>query len=271
MVSRMEKYYKNVADVKQRSQKNRDLYREIYSYGEYSNIEGVATMEKNNEVDITKVQRMLKNRENYKRQKQYEQITKPSRIEVEEETIKKKSISRDFMTKEHKNYDIRDVLNKAKTKKPEEDTPRSLDNTNYNILKNLKLDNEKTVHRDFEDGELKELIDTITSTSLLNQMDNNELGLNMFDLADEDDHLNNSESIKLLLEQAKKYEDDHKNSNIDNSFFTSSLNFTKEDFEDAEGVEKKKKPKKNLIRLLVFFGLLLMTFIIIFFIFNLIK
>ena len=26
MVSRMEKYYKNVADVKQRSQKNRDLY-----------------------------------------------------------------------------------------------------------------------------------------------------------------------------------------------------------------------------------------------------
>ena len=48
-------------------------------------------------------------------------------------------ISNEFTSKEQKNYDIRDILNKAKDKKPIEDTPRSLDNTNYNILKNLRL------------------------------------------------------------------------------------------------------------------------------------
>ena len=71
MVSRMEKYYRNEVDTKQRSQKNKDLYRSIYDAGEYSNIEGIATMDKNNEIDITKVRNTLKNRENYKRQKQY--------------------------------------------------------------------------------------------------------------------------------------------------------------------------------------------------------
>ena len=75
MVSRMEKYYKNEVDSKQRSQKNKELYLSIYDNGEYSNIEGIATMDKNNEIDITKVRNTLKNRENYKKQKKYRQLT----------------------------------------------------------------------------------------------------------------------------------------------------------------------------------------------------
>lgn len=268
MVSRMEKYYKNDTTVKQRSQKNKDLYRSIYDYGEYSNIEGIAAMSKSNEVDITKVQRMLKNREDYKRQKQYRQISKP--IEEKEEIV-----SHEFVQKEQKNYDIRDILSKARDRKPEEDTPRSLDDTNYNILKNLKMNNgsnNHNVYKDYEDDELKELINTITNTSMLNQMNDNELGLNMFDLEEVEGN-DSKDSIKQLLEQAKKYEEgkDGSSSNIDNSFFTSSLNFTKEDFEDANSKVKRKKSKNKLLRFLLFISLLVFTFLIIFGVYSLIK
>lgn len=268
MVSRMEKYYKNDVATKQRSQKNKELYRSIYDTGEYSNIEGIATMDKNNEIDITKVRNTLKNRENYIRQKQYRQITN------KKEKYEEQNISHDFTVKEQKNYDIRDILNKAKDKKPIEDTPRSLDNTNYNILKNLKLNNEKDYHKDFEDDDLKELINTITNTSMLNQMNDKELGLNMFNLCETTENkIEGRQSVKHLLEQAKKYDDKKQNTipEIDNSFYTSSMNFNKEDFEEANEYVRKKKSKKILLKIFLFIGLILITGLIIFGVYYLIK
>lgn len=267
MVSRMEKYYKNDTKIAQRSQKNKELYRSIYDIGEYSNIEGIATMTKNNEIDITKVKNTLRNRENYKREKQYRQLTN------KEEKKEEIDISNEFTSKEQKNYDIRDILNKAKDKKPIEDTPRSLDNTNYNILKNLRLNSEKEHEKDKFDDELKELIDTITNTSMLNQMNDKELGLNMFDLDETGDKLDGRESVKQLLEQARKYQDAKSNTipEIDNSFYTSSLNFNKEDFEEANSYVKQKKNKKILLKIFVFIGLILLTGLIIFGVYYLIK
>lgn len=268
MASRMEKYYHNNNNTKKRSQKNIDLYRDIYKDSEYSNIEGFATMDKNNEIDITKIKNTLKNRENYKRQKEYKKITK------EEDEIE--TVTNDFKEKEQqRNYDIRDILIKAKDKKPESDTPRSLDNTNYNILKNLKLDNEKNLYKDkykdFEQEELKELINTITNTSMLNKMNDEELGLNMLDLGGNETE---SASVQEILEEARKYQN-KKNTNtipeVDDSFFTSSLNFAKEDFEDAEEYLKKKKSRKILYKLFVFSGLIILTGLIIFFVYYLIK
>lgn len=267
MVSRMEKYYKNSSEVKQRSQKNKDLYHSIYDYGEYSNIEGIATIDKNNEVDITKIKNTIKNRENYKREKQYRQITNKKEDYVDTE------ISHEFEKKEQKSYDIRDVLNKAKDKKNIDNSYRSLDNTSYNILKNLELGEDKRKnYKDYDDDELKELINTITSTSMLNQMDDKELGLNMLNL-DETKSIGEDNSVKKLLEQAKRYEERKKESpiEIDNSFYTSSLNFSKDDFEEANGVVTKRKSKKILLKILLFIGLLVLTGLIIFGIYYLIK
>lgn len=266
MISRMEKYYKNNIETKQRSQKNKDLYRNIYHNGQYSNIEGIATMDNSNEVDITKVQKMLKNREDYKKQRQYIKLTHND----EEE----KEISNEFVYEEQKNYDIRDILNKAKDKKPNEDTPRSLDNTNYNILKNLKLNkNDYNINKDFKDDDLKELIDTITNTSILNQMNDKELGLNMLDLDNTDEKLDDNNSIKQLLEQAKKYEENKNsiNQNIDNSFFTSSLNFNKDDFEEVNEYFSKNEKTKLIFKILLFVLLIIITCFIIFGIYYLIK
>ena len=267
MVSRMEKYYKNNSNVKKRSQKNVDLYHNIYSEGEYSNIEGIATIDKNNEIDITKLKNTINNRETYKKQKEYRKLRK-----TEEE---KPITTNDFVEKEVKNYDIRDILTKAKDKMPVSDSPRSLDNTNYNILKNLKLNNDKDKsekYKDYEEDELKELINTITNTSMLNEMNDKELGLNMLNLDDTNDRLEASKSVKQLLDQARKYqENDKTNTKMDNSFFTSSLNFSKEDFEDAEEYIKQKKSKRIFKKIFVFIGLLILTTAIIVGVYYLIK
>lgn len=264
MVSRMEKYYSNSTDENKRSKKNINLYKDIYEYSEYSNIEGIATIDKNNEVDITKVRNMLKNRENYKKQRQVKEIVKEEKEPV---------ISREFIKTEEKNYDIREILNNAREKKPIEDTPRSLDNTNYNILKNLKMNNTYK-DRNFDRDELKELIDTITNTSVLNKMNDNELGLNMFDFESTNGTvIKENDSIKHLLEQAKKYEENKNYTmpEIDNSFYTSSMNFNKDDFEDAKGIMKQKKSKKILSKILLFIGLLSLTTLMIFGFYYLIK
>ena len=273
MVSRMEKYYHNNSNVKKRSQKNIDLYRDIYKDSEYSNIEGFATMDKNNEIDITKIKNTLKNRENFKKQRAFKRITKEEPIEDIKEV---KEQSNDFKEKEQqRNYDIRDILIKAKDKKVDSDSPRSLDNTNYNILKNLKLENEKNLYKDkykdFEQDELKELINTITNTSMLNKMNDEELGLNMFNLEKSEEE---NASVKEILEEAKKYQEKkngNTSSDIDDSFFTSSLNFSKEDFEGTEEYIKSKKKRKFLSKFLVFTGLIIMTGIIVFLVYYLIK
>ena len=45
-MSRMDRYNKEVENS--RSSKNKDLYKNIYEFGEYSNIEGIATIDKSN-------------------------------------------------------------------------------------------------------------------------------------------------------------------------------------------------------------------------------
>lgn len=225
MASRMERYYR-AANPKRRSQLNQDLYRDIYEDGEYSNIEGVAMIDKNNEIDITKVKRMLKNREDYKRQKEYRNLI----TKKEEPAL---DTSNDFLEEEtKKTYDIMDVLREAKEGNDEDDRYLQLDNTNYNILKELKIEKEKGKNENQEE-ELKELINTITNTSMLNKLDDEQLSLKLLeDLQGETKVLNKTSEI---------------NSKLDNSFYTTSIKLNSEDFEDSNGIQKKKFPLKIVI------------------------
>lgn len=67
MATRMQRYYKS-QDVSSRSQRNKELYKDIYEYGQYSNIEGITSIGKANEIDITKVKEMLNGREQYQKE-----------------------------------------------------------------------------------------------------------------------------------------------------------------------------------------------------------
>ena len=114
MASRMERYYKNASNEGRRSRKNEELYRTIYEGTEYYNIEGVATMDKTNEIDLSKIQEMLKNRENYQRQSKYRRL-----LHKEEPKKEVKPVVEE-VEEEDRNYDIRDILTKAKEENPEE-------------------------------------------------------------------------------------------------------------------------------------------------------
>lgn len=250
MASRMERYYRAKDGVKKRSQLNQNLYREIYDIGEYSNIEGIAEIDKNNEIDITKVKKMLKNREDYNNQKEYRKLLyKPVEKEINDSEF--------LINEEPKNYDIRDVLKEAKNNNEDHKDYLKLDNTNYDILKNLKIKDEEKNNNDEDPEELKEMINTITSTSMLNKMGDKELSLKLLEDLDE------KTSTKNLLNDTKDYE----NTKTENTFFTSSMSFDKSDFDDGTIHKKKANIPKIIMAILLF----LIVVVGIVLIFNIMK
>ena len=236
MATRMEKYSNNKKNSNSRSNRNKELYNNIYTYSKYSNIEGIAEIEKSNQVDITKVKELLESRENYQKQRKYRRLTNDYH-EEEKEPIK---VSRRFPELEEKNYDIRDVLKEAKENKQPDDKERVLKNTQYNILKNIDL-KENPKKEDYYDendeDDLKELIQTITNTSMMNKTAYTSTDL-LSDLKDDNDiKVGDVDNVKDLIEQnqVKTRMVNNDNTNYDRSFFTSSLKLSKSDFEgDAE-------------------------------------
>ena len=234
MASRMDRYYESISNSNGRSTKNKDLYRKIQNMDGYSNIEAVHTIAKTNEIDITKVRELIKNRENYKREKQYRNAfnieDKPKETEV------KKYFQDD------KSYDIMDVLDKAKVNYNEDNTNRSLKNTHYDVLNELNLRN-----NNYEDSEeeLKDLINTIT-----NKNDNDDVGL--FDELTSNTTVGDASSIHKIIEEEK--EEQKKNDNtaeMDKSFFTSTMSFSDEDFEEFKNMGKRVRKNNILIIILM--------------------
>lgn len=258
MASRMDRYHKSELITSGRSSKNKSLYEQIKDLDSYSNIEGVATIEKTNEIDISKVKEMIKNRENYKKQKQLRSILKEEKDELEKiEEIEE----------EPKNYDIRSLLSKVKDESYNENTIRSLGKEQYEMLKSLNAkDKRKSFEIEKEEQELKELIHTITSTKALNDLNSvdADLDVGLLDDLKSDTMVGDAASIKKIIDDEKERKIETIVDEIDKSFYTSSFGFTQSDFEELKNMNHKiKKGNKFIIVLLVVLILLLvgvMTF-----------
>ncbi len=257
MSSRMERYYKTNNRVKSRAIKNADLYKTIYDVGEYTNIEGIASIEKTNQIDLEQIRQLLKSVEPKENTQTRETPT------YSKESAKKFTTS--IIDNEEKSYDIRDVLNKAKTERGETNNDyRQLDNTQHNILKKIKID------EPIEEQELKELIHTITNTSMLNKMEDRELSLNLLSSLQSSEHTMANES-KMIEENKNKYATskcDTLIDEIDKSFFTSSMNFSEEDFEDLEDIKKNLKQNNILIKILTFILIAVVVSVILYIAYN---
>jgi len=255
-MSRMERYYKANANQEKRSSRNKDLYKSIYDISEYSNIEGIATIDRSNEVDITKVKKMLKNREEYHKQKDFR--TKEVAVDTRP--------SFNTFESEEKSYDIRDVLNKAKTNRPKED---------YHILNNFDINEfkEKREKQKIEDPELEQLIDKIANTSKLNKLSDKELGLDILsELRSDNTIVDENNSIKSILEEAKKNEErENTKTTLDHSFFTSSMNFSDEDFEQIAELNSNIKKNNWWMKLLIFIILVVIASVVVLTVFNILK
>ena len=250
MASRMERYYQLNTETPRRSKRNQALYEKIYeTSGEYSNIEGIAKIEKTNEIDINKIKEMLRQREERKKgrvvnQENVKKTTpEPPKVEKIEPAVEK-------------NYDIRDILVKAKSQKEETESDRyhSLKNTQYNILKGINLKDElnRRDYMDQDEDELKELIHTITNASFLNKMADEDLSLDLLsDLKSVDNTQINSEAIQAILKEEKeeqRKQDFDDTRDLDKSFYTSSLNFSDEDFDELGEIKKKITKRRAILK-----------------------
>ena len=250
MPSRMERYYETRDDGPSRARKNQDLYEQIYDEKsfevsdykakDYSNVSGVAEAPDSNTIDIQKIREMMKSREEKNKDKQNYKEIQP---EYEEDIIE-----------EPKNYDINDVLNKAKDERPiESDSDyHSLKNVELNILKNLNIEEKKEDENDKEvlsddKEELPELINTITNTSMLNKLGDKELSLDLLEdlKSNGTTMIGSSDTIKNVLDESKKKEVKEETTEIDKSFFTKSLDL-KDSLKYLDGEEEGDEESKSI-------------------------
>ena len=140
-------------------------------------------------------------------------------------------------------------------------------------FKDVNVKKEPT--KEEEEEELKELIHTITNTSMLNKLGDQELSLGILDELKSNTMVGDPSSIKDALAKEKEdlkddnYLEDDKDDdkqNMDKSFFTSSLNFKEEDFDELGEMSKKIKKNDLLMNILIFVLLVVFTTSVIFYV-----
>ena len=204
MASRMDRYYQSNNKRIDRSTKNKDLYKKVNTNSK--DIASISSINRYNEIDISKIKDIVNNRETYKKEKELRQTMQNSSLKfsIPEEMndnpvydvmdIKPEKIEKIELTTP-KNYDLSDVLNKAKDEHNENDTKnRNLKNLEYTDLNSLNLHNKE--YKDSE-AELKDLINTIHNTSKLHKF-GDDVGL--LDELKADTIVGDASSIKKVLE-----------------------------------------------------------------------
>lgn len=218
--------------------RNHDLYQEINngeldSFSVRSNATVIGNQEP--EIDIEKIKKILDTKYN----------TPPKRKSIRIEPREKESkLLDDLPTKE---YDLNVILEKAKDEKEEtyeEARAKKLRNTQFDILKNLNIEEKKISEKETAEDNLMELINTITINEAKKKEENAKDEIDPLDLLEDLKGNENTEvyermteDISNIMEEEKKEIDKEKNknenvnSNLDNSFYTNNL-FKKKDFED---------------------------------------
>lgn len=265
MASRMERYYKDELVSEGRSSRNKDLYKQIEDLDTYSNIESVVSIENTNEIEISKVKEMIRDRETYKKQKALNNILSEEKEPIEEE---KKPEKREELVKD---YDINNIINKAKEKEPIKEENHSLTNTQYNLLRSL---NKKGRDYDLEkeEAELKELINTITSKKALTELQEESNELESNDTTDDDDvglldelksdtMIGDAASIKKIINEEKKVDD---TGAMDKTFLTTSMGFTQNDFEEFKDLNNSINKSNKFIIILISVVVVLIIAILLF-------
>jgi len=245
MSSRLERYSEKYSNELSRTNKHGKLYDELYNDKDYSDIES-ASLDVGKEINLEDIKELLNKRSSYNELRDY-RIIKP-----EQDTVR--SLEKEEV--EESSHDINEMIYKAKEEKPKEDKVRSLADTQVITLQELVSSKSYANKEQLNKEEVKDLINTIYNTNLLNSKE----GDGLLDDLISTGNTAVSPSIKQILDDAKK----NMESDMDNSFFTSSLGFKKKDLEDAENEisESDEKTTKFLIILGVLFIAIVLLIII---------
>ena len=270
-MGRMERYdSSNRNTVRSRTEKNKDLYNDLGRLEKYTTLTDVSKIDA---VELSSAKKNYRTREGYHSLKDYD-------MNIEEKPKERKELDEfNFLyNNEHKTYDINKVLEEAKELREKDalEKKRKLHNEKYNILESSEEDLEKFKeetklrHKPIEnEEELEELIHTITSKELREEIDKAESNDNNSLLSDLMATNVNEEVLKPIATKIEdsKVEDDTKKldkvkektmslkDEIDKSFYTKSLDLSEEDFESDD--EEEVKPSKFIGFLKFLFSLIL--------------
>ena len=272
-MGRMERYdNSNRSTVRSRTEKNQDLYNDLGRLEKYTTLTDVSKIEA---VELNAAKKNYRTREGYHQIKDYD-------IDIEKPKERKELDEFNFLyNDEHKTYDINKVLEEAKELRERDslEKKRKLHNEKYNILESSEEDLEKFKeetklrHKPIEnEEELEELIHTITSKELREEIDKREAESNdtnslLSDLMATNVNEEVLKPIATKIEDSKVEEDTKKldkvkektmslKDEIDKSFYTKSLDLSEEDFISDEE-EEEIKPSKFIGFLKFLFSLIL--------------
>lgn len=234
MASRMEKYYHDNSDVLSRESKNTDLYADLYDNVKYSNVEGIANIEKSNQIDIQKIKKLISECDD----------TKDNTTFIRKTVVNITPVSEEL---EDKNYDLKELLVSAKKSRPKVEKERYVQDINNVIINKLK---------ELSKEELQS--DENSTNDSLKDLNDNELSLNLLDNLKSDDNT-------FITDLSDRIKD--KTEEMDTSFYTSSMNFNSSDFEELDGINENLKKKNIWIIILIIF-LIIIVLLIGFFVFK---
>ena len=271
MKTRINKYYDDTPSfAPRRTAKNNELYEEIKkSEIENFDIGSNAKVIGNNEaqIDINKLKDIL--------EKNYQEVPKRRSLKLdipEEEEIEMEK------TKE---YDINAILEKAREEKEvdyQRERLKKVRDTQYDILKNLEVEQEEPKSKAADERTKEELLDLIQTINLnetqnktikaLAEEEKEEIELDE-DTDTELDPLDILNDLRgdenTVVAGAKEFENELKEAqekkekeeiaealdeDVDDSFYTSSMSFNKNDFADFSDLEES-KASRILIKILI--------------------
>lgn len=288
MPSRMNRYDENsYQNNMTRSNRNQELYDTLgnnKSYTTYADIRGT------NEVVLDAARKDYRTREGYQKIKEYSDIVQTPKIKQELEDFT--NFYKDKENKVYDINSVIEEAKRNRIKKDELEEKRKLKNTNYNILASLDQEKLEEYRKErnhvirADQEELKELINTITTKTLKGEIDQ-ETGVNLlsdlmatqamdriegiteeknvFEKVEnkEMSQVLNKDDIELVkekeieeIQKEKELKDKNQSKNIfkdmDQSFYTRSMDLSDKDFElDCDGADSKKGRVPVVIKVLL--------------------
>ena len=261
MSSRTDRYMQSDS-IPTRSNKNKELYKQIYNA--YDEFENLVVPSNSREITMSDLKKEISSREEYHDKKDYVDIL--NKKTDDDAVVKEKKYKQD----EEQVYDIRELLSKAVSEKDNTvDSTIPLSNGDY--LKKIKLDSKKT-----NIEQVKEIYDDV----LDDEINDDESLLKTANLSLEILSDLKSDNDKTVIEAPIKDSELPKDVS-DNDFYSSKYKFNKKDFEGKDSyVEEETEDeedddfreehggyKKFFKIMLLVFGILLVI-ILLFYIFN---
>lgn len=258
MKSRLDRYHETeqTKTTTSRLSKNRHLYDDLNNKIGFEELTNFDTQTR---IELTSLNGARKSRESYQQIKDYKELIS------DEQKEEKKEIEPEI----EKVFDINSILEEARKNRTEIDElekKRKLKDEEYNILADLNkkyLSKEKEEEKDEYEG-LEELINTITSKTLVNDIlkeeEKEEMDLlgdlvaTSIDLqvkAPEEYEKTEISTLVTKIEVEEVSEDESNTKEIDDSFYTRSMDLSAHDFDFDELSEKKASIKKGILITLI--------------------